>query len=148
MRILRWRSLLLRPDVLLTVTRWWWWWWWWWCWWEWPSSDVSATSRWPVWSSVTCRHRHITRHHLHTTTSTITTTTTTSTTSLLLVLRAGPCDVTFVSVANHKAPFTQYNLLSKRLSNPFDNRLDVCLDDTAGCQNNRFDNRLYRVNGT
>jgi len=44
----------------------------------------------------------------------------------------------------------------------FDNRLDVCLHDTAGCQtrlttgwmfvlhnrlSNRFDNRLYRVNG-
>jgi len=34
---------------------------------------------------------------------------------------------------NHiKAPFTRYNLLSNRLSSPFDNR---------------FDNRLYRVNG-
>jgi len=51
-----------------------------------------------------------------------------------------------------RAPFTRYNLLSNRLSNRFDshtpdvggcfgplptcfdNRLDVCLHDTAGCQ--------------
>ena len=33
---------------------------------------------------------------------------------------------------NSKAPFTRYNLLSYRLSNPL---------------SNRFDNRLYRVNG-
>jgi len=41
-------------------------------------------------------------------------------------------------------PFTRYNLLSKktglttgstsRLSNGFDNRLNVCIHDTAGCQ--------------
>ena len=56
---------------------------------------------------------------------------------------------------NSKTPFTRYNMLSNR----FYNRLDVCLYDAAGWQpaasckqtyrrfDNRFDNRLYRVNG-
>ena len=43
----------------------------------------------------------------------------------------------------------------KRLSIGFDNRLNVCIHNTTGCQpgltsgltTNRFDNRLYRVNG-
>jgi len=30
-----------------------------------------------------------------------------------------------------KAPFTRYNLLSNRLSNRFDNQLNVCRHDTA-----------------
>jgi len=33
-----------------------------------------------------------------------------------------------------KAPFTPYNQLSIQLYNRGDNRLDVCLHDTAGCQ--------------
>jgi len=33
-----------------------------------------------------------------------------------------------------QAPFTPYNLLSNRLSNWFDNRLNVCIHDTTGCQ--------------
>jgi len=37
-------------------------------------------------------------------------------------------------VSNIKAPFTRYNLLSKRLSNRFDNPLNVCIHDTTGCQ--------------
>jgi len=48
-----------------------------------------------------------------------------------------------------KAPFTRYNLLSNRLSNGFDNRVNVCMNDTTGCQTRsqtgyttRFDNRL------
>jgi len=75
------------------------------------------------------------------------------------------------------SPFTRYNLLSNRLSNRFDNQLNICIHDTTGCQTgcqtrlttgcivytaacqtgcttglsnrlyNRFDNRLYRVNG-
>ena len=32
-----------------------------------------------------------------------------------------------------KAPFTRYNLLSHRLSNRFDNRVNVCIHDTTGC---------------
>jgi len=71
-----------------------------------------------------------------------------------------------IASMQHKAPFTQYNLLSNRLSN-------VCIHDTTGCQtrcqtgcqtgmttgcivytniqpvvkpfDNRFDKRLYRV---
>jgi len=31
-------------------------------------------------------------------------------------------------------PFTRYNLLSNRLWNPFDNRLNVCMHSTTGCQ--------------
>jgi len=50
-----------------------------------------------------------------------------------------------------KAPFTRYNLFSNRLSSRFDNRLNVCIHDTTGCQavdkHSWFDNRLYRVNG-
>jgi len=38
------------------------------------------------------------------------------------------------STESCKAPFTRYNLLSYRLSDRFDNRLDVCLHDTVGCQ--------------
>jgi len=69
-----------------------------------------------------------------------------------------------------EAPFTRYNLLSNRLSNRFDNRVNVCIHDrpttgcqtrlttgltngciayTAGCQTGcttGFDNRLCRVN--
>ena len=59
-------------------------------------------------------------------------------------------------------PFTRYSRLSNRLYNRFDNRLNVCLHDAAGCStavvkphnrlnnrlDNRLDNRLYRVNGT
>jgi len=33
-----------------------------------------------------------------------------------------------------KAPFTRYNLLSNWLSNPFDNRVNVCIHNTTGCQ--------------
>jgi len=33
-----------------------------------------------------------------------------------------------------KAPFTWYNLLSNWLSNPFDNRVNVCIHNTTGCQ--------------
>ena len=52
-----------------------------------------------------------------------------------------------------KAPFTRFNLLSNRLSMRFDNRVNVCIHDTTGCQtrchanrlSTRFDNRLYRV---
>jgi len=52
-----------------------------------------------------------------------------------------------------KAPFTRYNLLSNRL--PIDNRLNVCIHDTTGCQTGlttgcivyiQTFNRLYRVN--
>jgi len=51
-------------------------------------------------------------------------------------------------------PFTRYNRLSERLYNRYDNRLDVCLHNAAGCPvvqpavqlnsrlYNRFDNRL------
>jgi len=53
-----------------------------------------------------------------------------------------------------KAPFTRYNLLLNRLSNRFNNRVNVCIHDITGCQTgcqtglyNRFDKRLYRVNG-
>ena len=48
-----------------------------------------------------------------------------------------------------KAPFTRYILLSNRLSNRFDNRQTGCTTGlTTGCTSyNRFDNRLYRVNG-
>jgi len=35
---------------------------------------------------------------------------------------------------NIKAPFTRYNLLLNRLSNRFDNRVNVCIHDTTGCQ--------------
>ena len=49
-------------------------------------------------------------------------------------------------------PFTRYNRLSNRLSNGFDNRLNVCIHDTTRLSNrldnrfdNGFDNRLYRV---
>ena len=40
-----------------------------------------------------------------------------------------------------KAPFTRYNLLSIRLSNPFNN------NGLSNPFDSRFDNRLYRVNG-
>jgi len=33
-----------------------------------------------------------------------------------------------------KAPFTRYNLSSNRLSNGFDNWVNVCIHDTTGCQ--------------
>jgi len=33
------------------------------------------------------------------------------------------------------------------IKNRFDNRLDVCLHDTAGCPTNWLYNRLYRVDG-
>ena len=33
-----------------------------------------------------------------------------------------------------KAPFTRYNLLLNRLSERFDNRLNVCTHDTTGCE--------------
>jgi len=54
-----------------------------------------------------------------------------------------------------KAPFTRYNRFSNRLSNPFDNRLyRVCYIQPVvkpivqlGLTTNRFDSRLYRVNG-
>jgi len=51
-----------------------------------------------------------------------------------------------------EAPFTRYNLLTNRLSNRFDNRLnEQWLFVQHGCQTGRlynpFDNRLYRVNG-
>ena len=39
--------------------------------------------------------------------------------------------------------YTRYIRLSNRLSNGFDNRLNVCIHDTTGCQTD--DNRLYRV---
>jgi len=84
-----------------------------------------------------------------------------------------PCDCQFVFSVRlmqwviFKTPFTRYNRLSNGLYNRFDNRLNVCIHDTAGCQSgcqpvvsciqtftwlsncldNRFDNRLYRVNG-
>jgi len=42
-------------------------------------------------------------------------------------------------IANYNTPFTRYNRLSNQFVKPvvgcrFDNRLDVCLHDTAGCQ--------------
>jgi len=37
-------------------------------------------------------------------------------------------------VCNSKAPFTRYSLLSNRLYNWFDNRVNVCIHDTTGCQ--------------
>jgi len=33
-----------------------------------------------------------------------------------------------------RTPFTRYSRLSNRLSNGFDNRLNVCIHDTTGCQ--------------
>jgi len=78
------------------------------------------------------------------------------------------CDV--ATVVLKPRSFTRYNQLLNRFSKRFDNRLNVCIHDTAGCQtgtglttpvwqrcwtnscsfnrlanrvDNRFDNRLY-----
>ena len=52
---------------------------------------------------------------------------------------------------NSETPSTRYNLLSNRLSNPFDDRFDNQLYRVYSRLSirlyNRFDNRLYRVKG-
>jgi len=47
---------------------------------------------------------------------------------------ASRCNCAHTPQAHCHTPFTRYNQLSNGLYNRFDNRLDVCLHDTAGCQ--------------
>ena len=39
-----------------------------------------------------------------------------------------------LNAGTSQAPFTRYNLLTNKLSNRFDNWLNVCIHDTTGCQ--------------
>jgi len=61
------------------------------------------------------------------------------------------CKVASLTLSVYKTPFTRYNWLSNRLNNRLNNRLHNWLHrvnkHSTGWLFNRFDNRLYRVNG-